>query len=38
MLYVLGTLGTSLVTVMLFWRLDRYTRARQVYRFSASSR
>ena len=38
MLYVLGTLGTSLGALLLFWRLDRYTRARQVYRFSASSR
>ncbi len=38
MLYALGTLGTSLVTVLLFWRLDRYTRARQVYGYSSSSR
>jgi len=37
MLYALGTLGTSLVTMLLFWRLDRYTRARHVYRFSARS-
>jgi hypothetical protein len=38
MLYALGTLGTSLVAVLLFWRLDRYTRARHVYTFSARSR
>ncbi len=37
MLYALGTLGTSLVAMLLFWRLDRYTRARRVYRFSARS-
>ena len=38
MLYALGTLGTSLVTMLLFWRLDRYTRARHVYGYSSSSR
>ena len=38
MLYVLGTLGTSLGALLLFWRLDRYTRARDVYGYSSSSR
>ena len=37
MLYAMGTVATSLVTILLFWRLDRYTRARDVYRFSARS-
>ena len=37
MLYAMGTVVTTMVTVLFFVGIDRYARSRQVYRFSARS-